>query len=276
MGNQSARWIKFKKFLKRNMTPTWAKHFAYQVFSFILSVAIVFFVTDYAVTKTYEERTLKFVNGFQITAHTGSEGSAENSIESLKKAVECGADAVEFDVRQRLDGTLVMSHDIVSEANAVPVEEALEYLSDKNIDINFDVKESACLGELHALIEKYNLFSKCVLTGIEISDIKNVKMYCSDVEYYLNYSPSRMKIFTSDYRQRIISLLENTGAVGINCHYRYASETLSKELHSNGYKLSVWTVDKEKTMKRVLVLKPDNITTRQVNLLREVINNWDK
>ena len=33
-----ARWIKFKRFLKRNMTPTWAKHFSYQVISFIISV----------------------------------------------------------------------------------------------------------------------------------------------------------------------------------------------------------------------------------------------
>lgn len=258
------------------MTPTWAKHFAYQVFSFLLSVALVIFVTDYAITKTYEERALNFVKGFSITAHSGCMGTEENSLASLEAAVNSGAQSVEFDVRMRSDGVLVMSHDIVNESKSVPVAKALDYLADKNIEINFDVKESSCLKELRALIGEYGIIERCVITGIEVSDIKNVKLYCSDVEYYLNYSPGRLKIFASDYRERLISLLENTGAAGINCNYKYASETLSKCLHENGYKLSVWTVDKERAMKRVLVLKPDNITTRNVDVLKNVISEWDK
>ena len=46
------RWQKFKRFLKRNMTPTWAKHFSYQVISFIISVFMVIGVAEYAVTKS--------------------------------------------------------------------------------------------------------------------------------------------------------------------------------------------------------------------------------
>ena len=40
MAQPQSRWVRFKRFLKRNMTPTWAKHFSYQVFSFLVSVAM--------------------------------------------------------------------------------------------------------------------------------------------------------------------------------------------------------------------------------------------
>ena len=54
MAEKVSKWVKFKKFLKRNMTPTWAKHISYQIFAFIVSVAMVIGVADYAVTKSYD------------------------------------------------------------------------------------------------------------------------------------------------------------------------------------------------------------------------------
>ena len=45
-------------------------------------------------------------------------------------------------------------------------------------------------------------------------------------------------------------------------------------LHKNGYKLSVWTVNNEFTMKRILTIQPDNITTKEYDLLMSVIDNW--
>ena len=85
--NELTRWQKFKRFLKRNMTPTWAKHFSYQVFAFIVSVLMVIGVANYAITKSYDERKLTFVENFTITAHTGSFDTAENSIESIHLAM---------------------------------------------------------------------------------------------------------------------------------------------------------------------------------------------
>ena len=52
MAQPQSRWVRFKRFLKRNMTPTWAKHFSYQVFSFLVSVAMVIGVANYAITRS--------------------------------------------------------------------------------------------------------------------------------------------------------------------------------------------------------------------------------
>ncbi|MDE6384709.1 MAG: glycerophosphodiester phosphodiesterase [Eubacterium sp.] len=270
------RWRKFKRFLKRNMTPTWAKHFSYQVISFIISVFMVIGVAEYAVTKSYDERKLSFVENFTITAHSGSFDTVENSLDFVQAAINNNVEVVELDVRQRPNGTLVMAHDIVITNNdGVPIADAFEILKGTSILINLDIKETRTLNALHDLLVEYDLYGNAFLTGIESADVDAVKeSTCADLDFYLNCQPSRMRIFTEDYRAKLLQTLEATGAIGVNCNYKYAGGQLSELLHENGYKLSVWTVNKQKDMKRVLLLKPDNITTKQYDLLLSTIDNW--
>ncbi len=274
--NFHVRWRKFKRFLKRNMTPTWAKHFSYQVISFLISVFIVICVAEYAVTKSYEERKLSFVEGFTITAHTGAFDTSENSLDFVEAAIKNNVEVIELDIRQRPNGTLVMNHDLnITNNDGVELTSAFELLKGTDIKINLDIKETRTLDALHDLLIEYNLYGNAFLTGIEATDVKAVKnSSCADLEYYLNMQMSRWRIFTEDYQKKLLKTLEETGAIGINCNYKYAGGQLSDLLHKNGYKLSVWTVNRTKDMKRCLVFKPDNITTKQYDLLLSTINNW--
>ena len=275
MAEKISRWQKFKKFLKRNMTPTWAKHFSYQVISFLISVFLVAAVATYAVTKSYDERSLNFVEGFTITAHTGAFNTPENSLESVQAAIDNNVEILEIDIRRRPNGTLVISHDIVVTNNdGTELTEVFKLLQRDDCRINLDIKETRTLNDLHDMLVGYNLLDRAFLTGIDQMNVAAVKeSSCADMDYYLNYQPSRIQIFT---KQKIISLLEETGAIGINCNYKYAGGTLSNLLHENGYKLSVWTVNSRYEMKRMLVAEPDNITTKEYDLLISVIENWGK
>lgn len=276
MAQGLTRWQKFKRFLKRNMTPTWAKHFSYQVVSFLISVCLVVGVTVYAINKSYDERTLSFVDGFTITAHTGAFDTPENSLESVRAAIENNVEIIEIDIRQRPDKTLVISHDIVVMNNeGTELSKVFELLANDDCLINLDIKETRTLDSLHDMLVQYNLLSRAFLTGIDQMNLPALReSACVGMDYYLNCQPSRIKIFTADYKQKILQLLEQTGAVGINCNYKYACATLSNLLHDNGYKLSVWTVNNKYEMKRMLVLKPDNITTKEYEKLMSVIDNW--
>ncbi|HIZ12025.1 MAG TPA: glycerophosphodiester phosphodiesterase [Candidatus Eubacterium faecavium] len=278
MAEKISRWQKFKKFLKRNMTPTWAKHFSYQVISFLISVFLVAAVATYAVTKSYDERSLNFVEGFTITAHTGAFNTPENSLKSVQAAIDNNVEILEIDIRRRPNGTLVISHDIVVTNNdGTELTEVFKLLQRDDCRINLDIKETRTLNDLHDMLVEYNLLDRAFLTGIDQMNVAAVKeSSCADMDYYLNYQPSRIQIFTNDYKQKIISLLEETGAIGINCNYKYAGGTLSNLLHENGYKLSVWTVNSRYEMKRMLVAEPDNITTKEYDLLISVIENWGK
>ncbi len=278
MAEKVSKWVKFKKFLKRNMTPTWAKHISYQIFAFLVSVAMIIGVADYAVTKTYDEMELTFVENFTITAHTGAYNTPMNSLEFVKTAIDNNAAVVELDIRQRPDSTLVMSHDIVVTNNdGVELESAFELLKNTNIQINLDIKETKVLNSLYAMLTEYNLVEQSFLTGIETINVKAVKESdCAGMRYYLNYMPSRTKVFFDDYRQKLIEVLEESGAIGINCNYKFASSQLSSLLHKKGYKLSVWTVDTERKAKKMLACKPDNITTKSPEMIQKVIDEWGK
>ena len=276
MAEKVSKWAKFKRFLKRNMTPTWAKHVSYQVFAFVVSVAMVIGVADYAVTKTYDGLELTFVDNFTITAHSGAYGTEMNTVDSVKAAIDNGAQIVEVDIRQRPDGTVVMSHDLVVTNNdGNPFEDALALLKESSIMVNLDIKDTKALNNIHSLLEEYNVLDRAFLTGIETINVKAVKESdCADMDYYLNYIPSRSKVFFDEYRQKLIELLEETGAVGINCNYKYANIQLSTLLHKKGYTLSVWTVDTRRKAKKMLAIKPDNITTKQPEMIEDVIANW--
>lgn len=277
MAEQLTKMQKFKRFIKRNATPTWAKRFSYQVLSFLLSIALVAGVITYAFNKSYVERRLSLVDGFTITAHTGAFNTPDNSLAYIDTAIENKVDILEIDVRQRPDGTLVIGHDIIiNNKDGVEVEEVFKKVKDTGILINLDIKETRTLKTLRDLVLEYDMLDTVFLTGINMIDVKSVKENFPEVSYYLNYSPSRLKIFAEDYQQKLLKTLEETGAVGINCSYQYASQTLADVLHKNGYKLSVWTIDKHRHMIRTLSLHPDNITTHNVNELKALINEWQR
>lgn len=268
---------KFKRFLKRNMTPTWAKRFAYQVVAFLVSVSMLVMVVSYAFNKTFDEHDLKFVDGFTITAHTGAYNTPDNSMESLEKAIEHGDASFEIEVRQRPNGTIVMSNDIINtNSDGTEITAAFQRVKKTDMHLNLDIRETRVLKNLHDLIVDYSLTDRVTLTGIEVFQANKVKENCPGVEYYVNYMPSRINIFTEDYQQKIIDMLEKTGAIGINCNYKYASRTLSNLLHKNGYKLSIWTVDGKYQIKRALVNTADNITTNNPQKVQQIINKWGK
>ena len=268
---------KFKRFLKRNMTPTWAKRFAYQVVAFLVSVSMLVMVVSYAFNKTFDEHDLKFVDGFTITAHTGAYNTPDNSMESLEKAIEHGDASFEIEVRQRPNGTIVMSNDIINtNSDGTEITAAFQRVKKTDMHLNLDIRETRVLKNLHDLIVDYSLSDRVTLTGIEVFQANKVKENCPGVEYYVNYMPSRINIFTEDYQQKIIDMLEKTGAIGINCNYKYASRTLSNLLHKNGYKLSIWTVDGKYQIKRALVNTADNITTNNPQKVQHIIKKWGK
>lgn len=66
-----------------------------------MSVAMVIGVANYAITRSYDERKLTFVEGFTITAHTGAFDTNQNSLEAVQAAIDNQVEAMEIDVRQR-------------------------------------------------------------------------------------------------------------------------------------------------------------------------------
>jgi len=75
-----------------------------------------------------------------ITAHSGCDGTPDNSLEFISHALRSGADALEVDVRAAQDGTLYLSHDR-TDAACPKLSQAFPMLRSRPMRINCDLKQ---------------------------------------------------------------------------------------------------------------------------------------
>lgn len=196
-----------------------------------------------------------------VTYHAGALGTPDNSVESVKKALECKAQVIEVDVSFRPDGTPVMIHkDKPAETEGVLLEETLKLIGKAaKTMINLDLKSTANLPAVDALIEKYGLSARAFYTGVFESWCETVDKN-SAIPYYLNYSPS-----TAEKRnpQLVINKIRACGAIGLNSNYHYVSAHLVETLRKNGIPVSVWTLNNLHTIRKFKKINPANMTSRR-------------
>ena len=112
-----------------------------------------------------------------ITAHSGCEGTPDNSLASVKKGIASGADCVEIDVRADGHGKLWLTHDLPEDFSAlVSLEEAFALIRDSGIAVNCDLKEYDALLPALALADQCGIApDKLIFSGSV--DTKRLEAY---------------------------------------------------------------------------------------------------
>lgn len=216
----------------------------------------------------------KLPEGFTVTAHSGSEGTQDNSMEFLIKCAQLKVQVLEIDLTFRRDGTPVMIHkDIAENSEGVPFEAAIKYISESfdGVKVNTDIKSVANLPAAVEIIDRYGLRESCFYTGVGEDFVEAVKRDGGGLPYFLNLSLNVLKKKHNSELQKALSKVKAAGAIGINCNLRYASDKMVRLFHDNGLLVSYWTANSEKEMRKLLALAPDNITTRHPVMLNELI-----
>ncbi len=211
---------------------------------------------------------------FTYTAHSGCENTPDNSMESIEKAMALGVPVLEVDVSVRNDGTPVLLHaESAADDEGLLLEDALRYIAEKSdtVQVNLDLKAFSNLPEITALIQKYNMQTRCFFTGVDSAHTQTVKIDAPGIPYYLNAELNRMRAEDEDYLLGLAREVQRSGAIGLNCHYKNARPKLMKLFHREGLKVSLWTVDNKLAMRMSLAMAPDNITTRCPILLSSLL-----
>lgn len=213
----------------------------------------------------------KLPENFTVTAHTGCEGTKDNSLESIKAGQKAGADIVEFDLRFDKEGNGILSHDETAE-KAVSLDEAFELVASYDkLKVNVDCKTTDNLTDVYRLSEKYGITDRIFYTGIEEKDVPAARAQTPMISYFLNYPAKSLKKRNEKYIRFLISLTKENGAVGINLKYTRCSKKMVKMFHDEGLLVSVWTANSPRVMKKCLSFAPDNITTRYPVTLKQII-----
>lgn len=215
--------------------------------------------------------------------HIGHRGTRalvdENTLESLKKAVEMGVDAVEFDVQRTKDRVYVLMHDATvdrttngkgrvdemtleqfkslrTKSNYTPptLEEVFNYLKDRDVAIILDikVKNEDAIPDLYALVEKYKLGDRTVYESSYPKIAKAIEEFNPALfsAIYPAWPPSAF-YYAKKYHLDSVSL-----------YYPFANSLAVKKARKNGYKIMVWTVNKPKLIDKFeKKLKVDGIMT---------------
>jgi glycerophosphoryl diester phosphodiesterase len=83
-----------------------------------------------------------------VVAHRGASSVApENTLEAFEKAIELGADMVEFDVRRGGDGRLVISHDPLPAPDVPTLDQVVELCAGR-IALDVELKEAGLENEV--------------------------------------------------------------------------------------------------------------------------------
>lgn len=208
---------------------------------------------------------------YTITAHTGTMGTADNSLESISTGIKNGADIVEFDLNFNKDGVAVLSHN-EPKGGEVLFEDALKFIADNDseIKINIDVKTTYDLKTVEELVKKYGLIDRAFFTGIFEKFIPAVKEQCTDIKYYLNYNKKSPLFGKKKFYAEAVKTVKESGAIGLNINFMCLDKSYVDFFHNEELLVSAWTANTEKAMRKVIKMGVDNITTKHPDVLRKL------
>ena len=189
-----------------------------------------------------------------ITAHAGAENTVDNTLESIYELSECGADALEVDVRMQ-GGILLLYHDVPCAGKQyATLEEALQVVAPyENLMINVDLKEEGLIRPVSELAERCGMTGRYLFTGsVRNSEFEYVRKYGLKVWY-------NGALLTAEEQKDPIQNVMNKGFDVLNTSYKTVDATLLSE---SAKQLSVWTVNQAEEIEVYLRAGVRNITTR--------------
>ncbi|MET8569127.1 glycerophosphodiester phosphodiesterase [Streptomyces sp. NPDC004783] len=221
------------------------------------------------------------VHGVTAVAHRGDPYRfRENTLDSLRSALARGADAVEVDVRLTRDGVPVLLHD-----------ETLKRLWERDRPLrSLTARE---VGELtqgrvptlaQALAASDGSRVMLDLPGgpgeAAVRRIVDTVRECGadDRVYYCAGAATMLTVRAADPAAEIAltwstaapprpALLAALRPRWLNYRFGLVDRALAERVHGDGHLLSVWTPDTRRSMRRLLALGVDSITTNRVDTL---------
>jgi glycerophosphoryl diester phosphodiesterase len=220
---------------------------------------------------------------FLRVGHRGAKAyETENTIASFLKALELGANAVEFDVRQAREETLVVIHDDnlkrvfavdlrVDEASVADLKgasggliptlaEALDALAGRVEKILIELKEPGCEDKVLDLLGSMNLREPVILSSFHEDVIERLGALDRSVERGLIYARHKNPI-ASAVRLRVRYLIPL---------YRLVHTKDIRETHATGLQVIVWTINSRTEAETFAGKGVDGIVSDRPDILREL------
>ena len=226
----------------------------------------------------------------QITAHRGASGYApENTLSSVKKALEIGVDRIEMDVQQTSDGVVVVLHDKTLDrtTNAkgkvgkmtfkelqdvkaygkfeaefpdepIPTLEQVFELMDGSTEFVIEIKAGnktypGIEDNVVALIHQYKAEKWALVHSFNERVLKHIHKHHPEIrlqKLFVSYSGGIMV----DFKLHVVKLSKYNYVEGFGISLSGTNKKLIEKIHAMGKIVHVWTVNKEEDMRQMIDL----------------------
>ena len=196
--------------------------------------------------------------------HRGAKGYiAENTLESIQKAMDLGVDGVEIDVHICQTGELVAFHDFTLERlTGVPGEIATKSLKElKTLNVNGQFR-------IPTLLEVLDLIDRKCMLNIELKGQQTAYKTCEIIQFYIETKGWRfddfivssfdydelqtvfntnknisLAVLTESNMDDALNFAKTINAKAIHPDYQLLNQNKVNELQDWGYKVNTWTVN---------------------------------
>lgn len=211
-----------------------------------------------------------------LTAHSGCDGTRDNSLGFLIYALSSEADCLEVDVRRNAWGELILSHDESEEA-CVTLREAFALLWETpGKKINCDLKQEGLELSVYRLAMEQRVKNRLIYSGSVDTDLlKEEENPLSGAEIYVNieeiypgiYGEAEDHPVTALEPEKLRQALEEARRCQvkvINMEYTLITDEVLALLEEYGLGCSAWTVDDQAELKKLLEKDIANVTTNHL------------
>ncbi|EKF54219.1 glycerophosphoryl diester phosphodiesterase [Galbibacter marinus] len=217
-----------------------------------------------------------------IIGHRGARGHVvENSLPSIKKAIDLGSDAIEIDVFKIADGSIIVFHDdtvdrltqatgpieaytketldtLTLEGGVkIPTLEQVLDLIDAKVVLNVELKGAGTAKPVHEILQSY-IDNK----GWKIEDFIISSFRWDELQAIRELNPKMpIGILTSEDIDGAIAEGEKLSAVAIHPHFKSLNSQNVDLMHERNFKIYPWTVNDTQDIKAMKIFKVDGIIT---------------
>ena len=248
----------------------------------------------------------------KVISHRGANKVApQNTIPAFKKSIEIGVDGFETDIHLSADGVPVICHnytidetsdgqgkinDLTLEqlrsydfgsyfhekfkgTNLPTLEEFLSLCENADIEImNIEIKppldgNMEIVGKTISAAKAHGLFDKLLISSFDPNVLIECKRVDPECKTGYLYAPNKAHF----YKKMLFGYVKFAKEIKVDYmhpHHFAVTKKYVKDLHKNGIKVNVWTVNKPETAKKLLEYGVDGIITDVPQMVNALIERF--
>jgi len=232
---------------------------------------------------------------FLVISHKGAgEYAPENTLKAIQKAIDLGAEFVEFDIHKTKDNKIVLIHDAdtykttgkhgiiknmtlseikkldAGEGEKIPTLQEVITVAKNKINLQIEIKAEGLINNLVQLLHQENLIESSIISSFSLSEL--IKLRKKEPKLRIGYLlPEKMQ--NVRFIKRNILKATKNHFYAIHPHFSIVSKEIVEYSQNNNLTVNVWTVNDEKTMKKLINLGVNGIITDEIEVLKNCLKS---